>query len=129
MAIIKNKLLHRLFALAMIPVMGLVFHNYHANWHYHGLSNGLVIKHAHPVPDRTDAANHTHSKSEFFRLEQLYQAISSTLVALVLALILFFLSNRVISKPPVANVSNGHNLFSNIRGPPRLLSVRLIKHS
>lgn len=44
------------------------------NQHYHKLSSGLVVKHAHPF-DKGDIGNpfqeHQHSTSEFYLLEQI----------------------------------------------------------
>lgn len=127
MAIIDNtplsRLLIRLLALAMIAVMGIVFHNYHANWHYHGLQSGIVIKHAHPLPENAaGTTEHSHSETEFFRLEQLFQAVSSILIAIVLVLLLFIKTNLIVLKPSPACVLKGYNNLSFIRGPPQFLA-------
>ncbi len=61
----------------LLPVCWL-FHNSNANWHYHQLPNGQLVKHAHPFqsqaennPERETGfpfENHHHSEKEIFFL-------------------------------------------------------------
>ena len=78
-------------ALALIPVVMLLFHNQLSNWHYHMLSNGMLVKHAHPYDKSekpaTPFSKHQHSDFEFFVLGQL-SAISLILNFLLVLLLI-----------------------------------------
>ncbi len=78
-------------ALALIPVIMLLFNNQISNWHYHLLSNGMLVKHAHPYnkSEKPTApfSNHHHSDFEFFVLGQL-SALSLILSFLLFALLI-----------------------------------------
>lgn len=76
----------------LIPVLLMLFYNQLANWHYHVLTNGMVVKHAHPYdkPDQTEnpANNHKHSDSEFFFFYQ-FSDLASLLTFLLFAMLIF----------------------------------------
>ena len=67
--------------LLVLPILWL-FHNRMANWHFHELSNGIVIEHAHPYEKSpgTSSENHQHSAFEFLLLDLLFKAVYFILV-------------------------------------------------
>jgi hypothetical protein len=73
--ILKRNIIKRLLILAMIPTALLLFQNHLSNWHYHVLSNGIVVKHSHPYNKAENPgnplSNHKHSEFEHFILAQL----------------------------------------------------------
>ena len=66
----------KVFALLLIPAMLWLFFNASANWHYHKLPTGEVVKHSHPFspsPNNNTPSpfqGHEHSAQEFSCLDQ-----------------------------------------------------------
>jgi len=78
--IILSELLHlRKIIQIIIPVLLVIVFCYVTNatinQHYHKLSSGLILNHAHPYQNNEDAGNpfkkHSHSSSEFILLDQI----------------------------------------------------------
>jgi hypothetical protein len=87
----------KFLALALIPVVMFLFHNQLSNWHYHILSNGMMVKHAHPYnkseKPTTPFSNHQHSDFDFFILGQL-SALSLILTFLLFSLLIYAYLNK-----------------------------------
>ena len=85
--VVLRKIKKYLIAL-LIPAILFLFFNNISNKHYHILSDGTVIQHAHPFKNSNSNSpfqNHKHSKTEFAFLTAINNVV--TLVALALILI------------------------------------------
>jgi hypothetical protein len=88
-----------------MPVFLLIVFCYVANatinQHYHKLSSGIILSHAHPYQNSDDAGvpfkNHTHSRAEFIFLEQ----ISTTVFWIYLFIVLLIPSLFIFKTVPV----------------------------
>lgn len=82
----------RVGLIVLLPVLLMLFHNQLANWHYHVLQNGMVVKHAHPYNKPENAGspigNHKHSDSEFLHFGQ-FTDIASLTSFFILTLLFF----------------------------------------
>jgi hypothetical protein len=72
-----QQIIRQVFALVLIPVMLWLFFNASANWHYHKLPTGEVVKHSHPFSPSPDGSGtpapyqgHEHSAAEYICLDQ-----------------------------------------------------------
>jgi hypothetical protein len=72
--------------LAILAVQAL-FYNQAANWHFHMLSNGMVIEHAHPLKKSPVNENpyqkHQHSDLAYSILAQLSSVFVITVIGLL----------------------------------------------
>lgn len=120
----KRHILSRVFLLALIPLIMLLFHNQLSNWHYHMLGNGMLVKHAHPYNKAENPgsplSNHTHTDFEFLLLSQL-STISLIVVFLLFAL--FFAGTHsgrlIISRYPFPFLKQCYLSLHFLRAPPR----------
>jgi len=82
----------RVGLIVLLPVLLMLFHNQLANWHYHVLQNGMVVKHAHPYNKAENAGspagNHKHSDSEFLHFGQ-FTDIAYLIFFFILTLLFF----------------------------------------
>lgn len=91
------------------------------NQHYHKLSSGLVVKHAHPY-DKDDTGkpfqDHHHSSSELILLDQISNVFFRIfLFFILLAPLLFVIEIKTI--PPVTTFKNPDLYFlRNYHAPP-----------
>ncbi len=90
----------RLFSFLLILFVLGLFYNNTVNWHYHKLSSGLVIEHAHPyarfpVSPETPYEEHHHSDFEYLILESIYYS-GLIIVFLFLGIRTFFDFNEKI---------------------------------
>lgn len=85
--------LKKMFVWLAILAVQALFYNQAANWHFHLLSNGMVIEHAHPLKKGPSSENpyqkHQHSDLAYSILAQL-SIISVITVAGLLVMGLFF---------------------------------------
>jgi hypothetical protein len=97
-------------------------HNQMTNWHFHIMSNGTVVMHAHPyksntIPE-TPFQQHHHNNVEFLILSLIF----NTIPLLVALLVFSFLSKFKISKlylfPAAENRLRGFYRTLLLRGPP-----------
>lgn len=120
----KLHLLSRISLLALIPLVMLLFHNQLANWHYHVLSNGMLVKHAHPYNKAENPgsplSNHNHTDFEFFLLGQL------TAISLIIAFLLFALffagagnGRLLVGKYPFPFLRQYYLSLHFLRAPPK----------
>jgi hypothetical protein len=112
---IQKYLQHMLVTSGLVAMM-LFSYNNAANWHFHKLGDGTIVKHAHPYqkgtnPD-TPFQKHQHSGKEFFFFHFLSQFIALTITAFA-ALIIF--------RVPVSTIRM-HNVIGNIQ-----LQLQLIR--
>jgi hypothetical protein len=114
--------------LVMIPLIMLLFHNELSNWHYHTLSNGLLVKHAHPY-DKSEKPNspiggHQHSNFEILMLAQL-SVIPMVLLTFFLSLHKFYKSGKQVFSwhSPIFNDQQLLNLCF-LRAPPVLAHIK-----
>lgn len=96
-----NKDLRQLLAILLLPLILLLYFNRMANWHYHQLSNGIVIEHAHPYPKTSDSrsypfADHHHTDSEYYYLDVLFRTV---FVLVLTAFALLLLRNLLVRQP------------------------------
>ena len=119
----KRHILSKAFLLALIPLTMLLFHNQLSNWHYHMLSNGMMVKHAHPYNKAENPgsplSNHTHSDFEFLLFGQLSN------ISLILFFLLFtlfsagiFSRKLLISKYPFPFLTQCYLSLNFLRAPP-----------
>lgn len=87
MKLLKGILSKAFIALSISAVL-LLFYNDAANWHYHLLQDGTLIRHAHPYTPNPDDhgpfRNHKHSQNDFIFFAQF--SLISVLTALLLVL-------------------------------------------
>lgn len=105
--------------LLVLPMLWL-FHNRMANWHFHELSNGIIIEHAHPYEKSpgTSSENHQHSAFEFLLLDLLFKAVYFILV-LASFYQFFFRKFKALEKILIqAFVSLKHHGIASLRAPP-----------
>jgi hypothetical protein len=104
-----------------IPAIMLLYYNYMANWHYHQLDNGLIIKHAHPYQPAADNSipfqGHKHTDLELTVLA----SFSNILAVVVFLLVLLHVSGhvRVVSSLPLpVFIRSPHLVHVALRAPP-----------
>ncbi len=120
-----NKIKKIILAL-LLPAIISLFFNATVNKHYHLLSSGQVIQHAHPFSNNTDSQtpfqNHNHSKTELIILNILTNTISLAIIFLIFALELFIFKQKKL----FTFINNQYNqiyLFvKKSRAPPIILS-------
>lgn len=109
------------FWLAILAVQSL-FYNQAANWHFHMLSNGMVIEHAHPLKKTPANENpyqkHQHSDLAYSILAQL-STISVIVIVGMLAMGLFMKgSYEKVTSPFVLFFSETEPGARLLRAPP-----------
>ncbi|MFA8451339.1 MAG: hypothetical protein ACEPOW_11660 [Bacteroidales bacterium] len=71
----KDYQIKKIVSSILLPIMLLLSWNTVSNWHYHILSSGEIVKHAHPFKKSSNNSNpiksHTHSQCEFCNLNHL----------------------------------------------------------
>lgn len=74
--------------LAVIPAVMMLYYNQKANWHFHILSNGMVVEHAHPFKKHhtpgTPFQSHHHTDLELSILAQLSNLAAMTVLVLAM---------------------------------------------
>jgi len=109
----------------IVPVLLVIVFCYAANatmnQHYHKLSSGLILNHAHPY-DKGDIGDpfqeHQHTTSEYVSLEQISNPVFW--IGLVLFLLAPFLLFEIRSFSPLIITFKKTNLYylKNYRAPP-----------
>jgi hypothetical protein len=115
--------MRKLLSFALITFTLLLFYNNAANWHFHKLSNGIVIEHAHPYsklpsPENSPFEKHQHSDSQYLLLDLIYN--SWLIIVLIYSgSLLVLVQNRIIRVLQPLPVYN--NLIASLpflRAPP-----------
>ncbi len=119
--------------LSILSVLALVWvvTNNAVNWHYHRLSCGQIIQHAHPydrdacceeeqgtVPFGKSGENHKHSESEMLAL---FMSSSISLVVITIASLLVIFRHLISKIAPcyIRQVySRSHYNIASLRAPP-----------
>ncbi|MCU0473777.1 MAG: hypothetical protein MUC93_10500 [Bacteroidales bacterium] len=91
------------------------------NQHFHKLSSGIVIKHAHPF-DKENTGNpfqkHQHSSSELVLLDQMYNTVFWIYLSILFLTPLLF-ENEITNSPFVITLKNPDFYFlRNYHAPP-----------
>lgn len=106
----------------MIPTILYLYYNRSANWHFHILSDGRVVEHAHPFQNNqipgTPFQEHHHSDLAFSILAQLSNITATPEFLMALVALLLLLSFYRSIAPfrlfiPVIDLSTGA-----LRAPP-----------
>jgi hypothetical protein len=117
----KNNI-KKLSVLVILPCVVWLFHNQMTNWHYHVMTNGTVVMHAHPyknstIPE-TPFQKHHHNNVEFLLLSLIF----NTIPLLVALLVYSFLSKCKIRElclfSDARNRQRGFYRTLLLRGPP-----------
>lgn len=86
---LKSVLLKVFITLSLSAVL-MLFYNDAANWHYHLLQDGTLIRHAHPFSpageDNGPFRNHKHNQTDFIFFAQI------SIISVILALAILLLS-------------------------------------
>ncbi|MFO7924818.1 MAG: hypothetical protein R6U58_14125 [Bacteroidales bacterium] len=113
----------RLLSFVLILFTLALFSNNAVNWHYHRLSNGVIVEHAHPYNKAASSPgapfeNHHHSDVEYLILNLVYYSGLITVLT-VLLLIVFFKSDSLRNFPgPVPVIASRHSALPLLRAPP-----------
>ncbi|OFY66853.1 MAG: hypothetical protein A2Y71_11605 [Bacteroidetes bacterium RBG_13_42_15] len=118
-------LLVRNIARIIVPVLLAVtlcfLTNTTINQHFHRLSSGIVVKHAHPFDKENTGKpfqEHQHSSSELVLLDQMYNTVF-WIYLFILFLIPLLVENEIINFPLVSIFKNPDLYFlRNYRAPP-----------
>ncbi len=120
----RNKLV---FLTILLPAIFCLYFNQAFNGHYHKLSNGEIVYHAHPFQHQNNNEspfeNHRHSESEYIILTLL----SNPFVLLGAFLVLISpltIHLKIIGYKPNRLFSSYKYQYSNVfRGPPEFQSI------
>lgn len=115
----KNKYI---FLAILLPAILYLYYNTAANGHYHKLSDGEIVCHAHPFQHQTSKdspfENHHHSNFEYSILTQISNPFSLLCVFHVL-LCLFIVCYKKFEYPSNISFSIRKYYYRNVyRGPP-----------
>ena len=99
-------------------------HNQMTNWHYHLMSNGVVVIHAHPynshtIPD-TPFQTHQHNSHEYFFLSLIFNTVPHLVALLVLGFLFHFMIRNLFLFPVAGNIKHSFYRTLLLRGPPKL---------
>lgn len=107
----------------LFPALCWLFFNAVYNRHFHELSSGIIISHAHPYDKTQDCsspyASHSHTEDEFL----LYDIISDTILFILLGGFLAVLLYELFFKKICYNlaeeiIDTSHPFILKYRGPP-----------
>ncbi len=108
----------KLFILLVLPVYLVLLGNSMSNMHLHVLSNGMVVKHAHPFDREADSQNHhSHSDSETCYYQAFFLDYFDT-VEPVQRLVAEVPAAEIIEQLIVLNYSLQSTKPNGLRGPP-----------
>lgn len=108
----------KLFILLVLPVYLVLLGNSMSNMHLHVLSNGMVVKHAHPFDREADRQDHhSHSDAETCYYQAFFLDFFDTFEP-IQQLIADLSASEMIVPYMVLNYSFQHANPNYLRGPP-----------
>lgn len=108
----------KLFILLVLPVYLVLLGNSMSNMHLHVLSNGMVVKHAHPFERKADSQDrHSHSDAEACYYQAFFLDFFDTSQP-IQQLIVDLSTSEMIVPPMVLDCSFQHANPNYLRGPP-----------
>ncbi|KOH43304.1 hypothetical protein [Sunxiuqinia dokdonensis] len=108
----------KLFILLLLPVYLVLLGNSMSNMHLHVLSNGMVVKHAHPFDREEDSQeHHSHSDAETCYYQAFFLDYFDTAEP-VHPLIADLSIAEILVQPAVLHYSFQHTNPNFLRGPP-----------
>jgi hypothetical protein len=109
-----------------VPAVLMLFYNHSANWHYHMLNDGTMVKHAHPfsndTQDNTPFQKHKHSDIELTVLAQLYNILQLLVFILLISSLIAVVNQGAKQLPALAHLKPIFLEALSLRGPPMLIS-------
>jgi hypothetical protein len=117
---IRNK--KKLLILLGMSLLIWLNYNQTANWHYHIMSNGAVVIHAHPyksntIPE-TPFQKHHHNNFEFLFLSLIFNTVPLLVALLLYGLLSLYKTGELLLFPAAGNRQQGFYLTLLLRGPP-----------
>jgi hypothetical protein len=80
--------LKKLVAYLLIASLGGIFYNNLTNRHYHKLTDGRTIYHAHPF-NKDANTSHTHTNNQYSYLQSIFDLFNTVSFAVSIAVVLF----------------------------------------
>lgn len=121
-----RQIFSQLLLIMSLPAILALQYNQVANWHYHVLSNGMVVEHAHPFQNKqqkgTPFQQHQHSDAEIALLTVLSNVLPLIVSFLVLAGLLLPVALPAIRRGHVEIFPAPLLITNQFRGPPSFSS-------
>jgi hypothetical protein len=112
--------------LLSIPAVLMLFYNQSANWHYHILKNGTVVKHAHPYSNDSQGnapfQKHQHTDLELIVLSQFSNLLAVFVILLTLAGMMLHFYRQHFTLPAFVRLKPDFLFALTFRGPPASIS-------
>ena len=115
----------KFFVPVIIFTVGCFVTNYNINQHYHKLSNGYIVKHAHPYQKDSSGLpfqSHNHSLFEFFLLDQFSVALFVFASVIFSVVLILFLISRVSFPVVIGYKQTDLYYLKNYHAPPFIVS-------
>jgi len=117
-----SRKISQILLLASLPAIMWLYYNQAANWHYHVLSNGMIVEHAHPFANKpkpgTPFQQHQHSDLEYSILAELSNALVLVVALMAIAALNMRPKPRHATLPAPVFVASPRLLNRPLRAPP-----------
>ncbi|MDA3779065.1 MAG: hypothetical protein PF487_02345 [Bacteroidales bacterium] len=116
----KLRKIKRIIAMVVLPLVLFLLYNSTSNLHYHKLSNGQIITHAHPYSNNTDNTplqKHKHTKIQYFFFHNITFWAFTLVSIFILSILLCSSKKRELIQSFQLKITT-HLLHIFLRGPP-----------